>query len=398
MPAKIIGLTYVHENQALAMATQCWCERFQRETGADAIVIDLKAIDGMQRLQTTLAKGDIDFCFGVQGVGSRLTIDSGESLWTHYQTPFLGFHYDSPSCNIYNHFCDSLYVANLYGFGCLFEIQQGYVKNAQINERIPYEVDPAERRGIPFKDRPIRMSFLKSGKSPSTYADYLNQIKPPLREALWAAIEKAEKNENLLLCELISNAFKACGFDPTQHWAEFWGFADWIDNYIRSKRAADMVNWLKFQDGAVIIGEGWDFIDKTGAKAIFKRGIPAEEGISVYAQSQFVFNTSPYGSDIIHERVIIGLSDYCCVVSDTNAWWDEHFANVPALYRFRWGTDYGPKILEFINDPTAADKAQTTIGFHRIRETLGGHKQIPQIMKIAKKVRPFAQQKSANPK
>jgi len=389
---KIIGLTYLHANQALATVTDYWCDNFSR-LGHETISLDLNAPDGGKRLQELLSGGDVEFCFGQQGVGSRLTIGD-ESVWTHFRTPFLGMHADNPSCNIYNHFCDSPYVANLYQFECLFDIQKRYVKNAQFNDHIPYEIDWMGANNLmPFARRPLRIVFMKSGKSPAPYADNLNQVKPPLREALWAAVEKAWRDENLVICDLLAEAFKACGLDRAQYWNEFWGFADWIDNYIRCKRAADLVEWLKFQPGAVIVGDGWDFIDKTGAKAIFKPSVPALEARTLYEQAQYLCNTSPYGSNIIHERIYLGLGTLCYVLTDTNAWWDRHFAAIPSLCRFRWGEDWRARLEAALNDPQAGEKADSIAGLTRMIDKLNGTAQIPKIVATAGRVRDFAEQK-----
>ncbi len=200
--------------------------------------------------------------------------------------------------------------------------------------------------------------FLKSGKSPLLCADQINQILEAfLRDAIWAAIDQASQNENLVICDLLQEAFAACGYDYRDFLAEFWGFAGLIEGYIRTKRAADLVEWLKFQPGAIIIGDGWDFIDKTGAKALFKPSIPGSTSPDLYSQTQFILNTSPYGSDIIHERV----NSWPCrhrgfVLSDTNAWWDEHFSDVPSLFRFRWNTNLDEQLQAALHDPHTPPK------------------------------------------
>jgi len=197
----------------------------------------------------------------------------------------------------------------------------------------------------------------------------------------------------LMICDLLAQAFLSCGHDHKEFWAEFWGFADIIDGYIRAKRATDMVEWLKFQEGAVIVGDGWDFIDKTGAKAIFKPSMPVVNACELFPQSQFTFNTSPYGYDIIHERVSIGLCNRSFVISDSNAWFDEHFVDVPQLFRFHWNRDLQEQLGDVINDPHVAEKADAGTGAQRIADTLFGHTQIPRLLNTAGAVRAFATDK-----
>jgi len=391
MKRKILGLTYVSANQVLNLVSQNYALGLQ-SFGWDAVTVDLSSPDGARQLQNELQSGAVAFCFALQGVGSRLTMgNDGPSVWTHFKTPFLSLHHDNPCCNIYNHFGDSPYVANLYLFGCHHDIQKRFVKSDQLSALLPYELAgiPYEQ-DIRFKDRPIRHLFLKSGKSPAVFAEGINQVKEPLREALWAAIAKAEADENLTICDLLTEAFIASGHDPARYWAEFWGFADLIENYIRTRRAMRVVEWLKFQEGAVIIGDGWDFIDKTNTKAIFKPSVSGYEANRMYNQTQFVFNTSPYGYDLIHERIPLGLCNRACVVSDTNAWWDTHFADVPSLFRFHWGQDIAAQCAEAIHDPHAASAADSAIGARRVEEKLYGYNQMVRMPMIAEQVRAFA--------
>ena len=388
--AKVYGLFFVHENGVLSYVTQIWRDRFRR-AGYEAESIDLNLSADVARLEGSLKYGEVAFCFGLQGVGSRLTVQNGESLWTRYRTPFLCLHHDSPSCNIYNHFCDSPYVANIYFFQCMYDLQVQFIKSNQINEPLQFEIEwlPLER-GPSFQERPIKYVFVKSGQSPERYAENISKIKQPMRDAVWAAVEMAEKNENISIGKLVMDAFVACGLDATKFWREFWGFAGWIEGYIRCKRAADMVNWLKYKDGAVIVGDGWDFIDRDGAKAVFMPSMPMERVERFYLESQFTFNTSPFGRDIIHERVFQGLGFHSFVVSDANQWWDDNFAGVPALYRFHWGADLASSLDEVIHDPHAAEKAMSPIGVQRIKEKLYGQAAIPAMVGIVEKVRVFA--------
>jgi hypothetical protein len=396
MSKRIFGFFFTHENRVLAHATDWWCLHF-RQHGYAADALDLGDPAHIALLEKALEKGDVLFCFGLQGVGSRLTLNNGASLWTHHRVPFVGMHYDSPCCNIYNHMCDSPYVGNGYFFECFLDMQRRFVKNDQINEKLPIEIDYTHPviAFPPFAARSRRISLIKSGHSPTLFAEKIDSIKQPLRDAVWSAIESAKRNENLCLGDLLTDAFLACGHDPASHWNEFWGIADWMDKYIRCARAAALVDWLKFQPGAQIIGDGWDFIDKEGAKASFTPSIPAEQTYPIYIDTQFTFNASPYGKDIIHERVFIGLSTYGCVVSDTNAWWDEHFSDVPSLYRFHWGANFPARLDEAINDPHAAENAQSGIGARRIHDTLYKQTAPDAIRSIAEKVRTFADQKMA---
>jgi hypothetical protein len=150
-----------------------------------------------------------------------------------------------------------------------------------------------------------------------------------------------------------------------------------LDLYSRRKRALDFVEWLKFQEGAVIIGAGWDFIDRTGVRAEFRAPLPMHESFPLYEQSQFVCNTNPYARDHIHERIVCGLAMGCCVLTDTNAWWDKNFADVPALTRLDWGRPLDEQ-TGIIHKPDVAAEVSLTGRAPALRHfwDRGNHKRI----------------------
>ena len=392
---KVLGLTYASENAVLEHATRSYIGRFHGH-GIHAEILNLATPDAGAQIKAQLESGTVSFGFALQGVGSRLTIGPSETnLWTQYQTPFLSLHHDNPSCNVYNHCVDSRYVANLYLFESFLDVQTRYLRSHQINAWLPYEIDYMPcHQGLPFAERPLDLLFLKTGKEPRLYVDQLNQIVEPLREAVWAALDQAGQNENLVLFDLLAEAFRTCGYDPQNHQADFWGFADLMENYLRAQRAAQFVESLKHQKGALIMGDGWDFIDKTSAKAIFKPATAAHSAIELFPQTKIVCNTSPYGRDIIHERVTLGLCNHALVVSDTNAWWDKHFSDVPSLTRFRWKDDLSAVLNTVRQDPELADKAASPCGEKRVRDTLFRDTHIDRMLDIAAQVRAFAAQEN----
>ena len=83
-----------------------------------------------------------------------------------------------------------------------------------------------------------------------------------------------------------------------------------------------------------------------------------DKAAELYEQTQFVFNTNPYGADIIHERILFGLMRGCCVITDTNAWWDKNFSDVPALLRVDLSGSLDEQINPYVTS-NAAEYAKT---------------------------------------
>ena len=162
-----------------------------------------------------------------------------------------------------------------------------------------------------------------------------------------------------------------------------------MDYYLRRLRAIEMVEWLKQQDGAVIIGNGWDFIDRSTSKAEFRPAIDANTAMELYGQSQFVLNTNPYASDIAHERIINGLAYGSVVVSDSNAWWAKYFCDIPALHLFNWNAPLADQLNPIIQDIECAAAASYS-ATQRLREVFYSYEITPNLLDAAAQVRKFA--------
>lgn len=355
--SKVIGIVHVHANQALSSASEMFCRRF-RARGYDAEVLDISTIEGQQRLNDYVVQGNIAFAFGIQGIGSQLKTQDGYNLWGAAQIPFLCLHYDNPCYNPAHHCADTPFVANFYFFPSFLAIKQNYLPSAQISALLPYEIDefPAEPR-LDFTARPIRLLFLKTGETLEEPERQISALPTVMQQTVKQKLQCAEAEPNRHICDIVQEIFIHHALKRDEHHKLFWGLAQVMDTYIRRKRAIDFVQWLKFQDGAVIMGNGWDFVDRKGTCAVFRPGIPAQDTIGLYEQSQFICNSNPYGSDIVHERVLYGLLMGGCVISDRNAWLQKELGTLPALTLFDWDKPLEIQLRPALDNPRAAQYA-----------------------------------------
>lgn len=389
---KILGIVHTHANRILYAASELYCTRF-REQGFDAQVLDLGEPGALENLGTVLSSGAVAFAFGIQGIGSKLETGDGDNLWAAAQVPFLCLHYDNPCYNPVNHVNDSPYVANFYFFPSFLELKHRYLPSAQVSALLPFElleVPPAPR--IPFADRPIKLLLLKTGATLDEPVAQLNSLNKPLRDAVFERLKYAELNPNFQICDLTQEVFDRNGIDRDDHPKLFWGIAQVMDIYLRRKRAIDFVNWLKFQPGAVIVGNGWESIDRTGSCAEFRPSIDAAAAFAMFEQTQIICNINPYGRDIIHERTIQGLLMGCGVISDSNTWSEHTLGEIPTLQLFHWDQPLDAQLLAFIADPLIGTKTaaarDTTIAKFRHQHTIT--MMIDGAQQITEKMREFA--------
>ncbi|MDX2028173.1 MAG: hypothetical protein SFW62_06015 [Alphaproteobacteria bacterium] len=386
MSQVVFGIVGPSENDALTAATSCYAYALNR-LGYDARVIDFRVPELAQSFKQHIQKGDIAFAFGLQGVGSQLKAgDNTTCLWTAIKKPFISLHNDHPCHNIHNHYGDSSFVANLYHFDSFREAKEKYLPSGQISKYMPmgFAVADSSPR-IAFAERPIKFLYMKNSCDLSAEQAYCDALPAPLRDAVRQQTERALKNPNLELCDLVDEVFTSHGFSRHQLWDEFWDIARVMDRSIRHARAAAFIEWLKFQEGAVIIGDGWDTVDKTGTRAVFKPAMSAYASHMLYQQSQIVCNTNPYGRDIIHERTMAGLGIGACVFSDTNGWWEKNASDIASLALYNWSDPLDDQLQSHLKDMKKAGEAASAsvAAYHRLFPA----QDVGQLVRLAEDVR-----------
>jgi len=349
---RVLAIVYQSENNVLVPSTLTMAEAITAH-GYNVELVDLSDAAKFQELYRTLASGDVAFAYGLQGVGSQL--HAGEqNLWHATRTPFISLHYDHPCYCIGNHIANSPYVMNVYHYQSSEVVFEKYIAPLRSYKRLSASLNvncfPLPDVTTPFESRPIKFLYLKTGVTLDPYRAHFDSLPKFLRDGAWDQLAVAQQNPNLSLCDLAATLFAPETFFDPDNQVEFWALVKAMDLYLRSKRAIDFVNWLKRQDGAVIIGNGWDGIDKTGARATFKPSLDAMEANALYQQTQFICNTNPYAADMIHERTILGLLFKCAVITDTNAWTDAHMEDTENLIRFDWASSLDTQILPMIQD------------------------------------------------
>ncbi len=350
MAKKVLGLVYINEHRALFGAASMYADLI-RAKGYEVEVFNLAQDGAGEKLSQILNPDEVAFCYAPQGVGSRLGNSEGRTIWEQRRIPFVGLHGDNPCYNIFNHFSNTSYVANLYLYESFVDLHHRYIGGNQVVGHVPMRTGDVGLEPLPFLERPIKLLYLKKGESVQECVNVLNGLQPALRDAVWQQLERTPVSPNLLVCDLVQEIFDQMTISRAENFDLFWGCVHWMDMYIRRKRAADFVDWLKMQDDAVIVGDGWDFIDRTNVRATFKPSVDLYASSELYKQAQIICNTSPYGRDVLHERTIFGLLNHSITISDTNEWWDKHFGDIPALKRFSWGEPLGDQLHAIVNRP-----------------------------------------------
>ncbi len=242
-----------------------------------------------------------------------------------------------------------------------------------------------------FKERPYTYLYLKTGNDLEDIKEDLKLTPDPIQKGFFAAVCDLQEDPNLEMADVVDSIFRSNGLDSNKCQVEFWNVVRLLDRYMRRLRSILFVEWLKNKEGAFIVGDGWDFIDKSNAKAIFMPSVPANRVYDMCYNAKFVCNTNPYGTDIIHERVVFSFTAGTCVISDRNKWLDDNLGDIPALTLFDWNKDIEEQIASFVHDEAKAGE-YADAAYYDIHKRYKGNP-IKGIIEFAESVRTFAQGK-----
>ncbi len=357
MAKHVFGFYGPNANNALKVSSDYFKQGFAAR-GYDVDIIDAASAADKARVLAALQAGRVAFGFGLQGVGSLLSFEDEIVAWQAFGVPFVGLHHDHPCYNTLHHLSASRFVGNLYFYRCFLEDKLRFLPSAQLSRAASFgflqaDLPPAP----PFETRPFRFLYPKTGQRPASFLSFLAEVPANVRMALTDQIVRLLQDPNLSICQMVGELFDALRLDRQEQFILFWHFVKMIDSYIRAQHAMLFVQWLMKQEGAVIVGNGWDFLDKTGARASFLPSMDFGAMDALYQQARFVCNTNPHGHDFVHERVLIGLAYGACVLSDSNSWWDTHGGALPALSLFNWRAPLDAQLEAIMDLPDAAARA-----------------------------------------
>ncbi len=309
-----------------------------------SFVVDLRQADCTNRLQSIGAQHDILLGYGYAGIGAHLKTGDA-SLWDKFQIPFLSLMYDHPFYNPALHSASARSACNCYAVRDFYDVQRDYIKSPQPAVQLKISsngyVIPHERS---WNERDIDALFIKTGYDLRILEDSFKVMPPAFHTIVWDCIRTAQKDGDIVLTDFVRDGFAASGIDfrrDQQTWDDFVYIVRVINQYLRYWRSEQLVEKLKHLP-ITIVGDGWDHIDKTNAKAKFLPAIQAPEVDPLVRRTKFILNTHPYARYAWHERVFQGLESGAAVISDRTRFTDEHFADLPNFIEFSWSDSSWP--------------------------------------------------------
>ncbi|WP_426955158.1 glycosyltransferase family protein [Muricoccus radiodurans] len=325
----VVAVIGQNENGILRESASRFMELL-RPLGVAGHVLDLFRPDWPATLDALLQERVL-FAWGPAGVGAHLPLEGG-NLWDALRVPFISVLADHPCIMPRNHHVPALHVANGYMVPDWLAVQRSLIRAPQLSGILPLGVLPNPHRdAIPWRDRPHRMVFVKTGSDPEAWrrrwADFPARIRAVLEESSEAALHGWPRE----VTEAVSEAAEGQGLWLEGRPEALFGLCYEVDTYVRDVRSTALARALLHLP-AVIHGRGWEHLAGQATRARFLPALDAALLPTLYAESGFVLNTSPNFTRGIHERVVNGFASGACVVSDANPVMEERFSGLPSFF------------------------------------------------------------------
>lgn len=323
MPPSIVAFVGENENGILAAASRDLLAA-ATPPGFGWEVLNIFDAEWTKRLNTRVRDGGIVFGFGCAGVGWDVSVADPQSggkknFWDALKIPFISLLADQPAHLPRNHRVAARYVANGYLIRDFFDLQRRVIRSPQISTVLPTAVTANPHRDrTPWSRRRHRMVFVKSGGDPEAFRQSWASFPARLRAVIEDASAEVLRGGTGDISDTLSSAFTAQQVEIGERHELFLCALHKVDLYTRMVRGTRMAQALT-RVPADIFGRGWEHIDTTASKARFHPALDASGLAALYAETQYLVNTTPNFSMGVHERVPNGFAAKACVISDDNA-------------------------------------------------------------------------------
>ncbi|MGE3624307.1 MAG: hypothetical protein AB7H77_10620 [Bdellovibrionales bacterium] len=384
----IIGFIGENANGVLRNSTMAMGYHFAKKKISSPI-IDLCHPECFDYLRIAASKYDILFCFGYAGIGAHLK-SGEENLWDKFKMPFLSLMYDHPFYYPTHHNVSAKYVCNCYASEDFLEVQHEYIKSTQPAVLLAISSNGYDKvHDLPWAMRDIGILFCKTGQNLAIYEDSFKVMPAFYRSVTMEAISAVKKKSDRKITDLVRDQYLAAGIDCREDdktWDDFVYIVRIIDQYIRDYRSNQLIEKTKHLP-VIVVGNGWDHIDKEKCKAVFKPSVSAVEFDQLVRRSKIILNSHPYGRNAWHERVFQGLESGAAVISDRTDFTDRHFSDLANFVGFDWSDPEWPQKVEFCAQNLIETPFDILPARHRLMERFPPDATANQMIELGKKLR-----------
>jgi hypothetical protein len=286
--------------------------------------IDLLENNWPTKLNEALSKGQPLFCFGYQGFGMGLELDSG-NLWNKLKVPFISLMGDAPFYSPKLHSTVGPSFFHVYASedfqNVYHEFMQG--QNFSVVYKGFYPPNPYAEQ-ILWQDRDLEIVYVKTGVDPRQLLRGWDIFPAKLRAAVEDAVTSALSGQTKTIAQLVAHTCRDHNIDFGARKELFLRMCSEVDKYVRAVRAERMLREV-MRHGGHIFGD-WPHIEKANTPARFHGTISAEKLYEVYGRSKILVNVSPCTLKYVHERIVAAFLAKCFSISDATPFMHEALA------------------------------------------------------------------------
>ncbi|MCA3358807.1 MAG: hypothetical protein ING02_12485 [Roseomonas sp.] len=289
--------------------------------------IDLLENNWPAKLNAVLSKGQPLFCFGYQGFGMGLELDSG-NLWSSLKVPFISLMGDAPFYSPQLHSTVGPGFFHVYASEDFQNVYHEFMRgqNFSVVYKGFYPPNPYAEQ-ILWQDRDLEIVYVKTGVDPRQLLRGWDIFPARLRAAVEDAAKSALSGQTKTIAQLVAHACRDHNIDFGARTTLFLRMCTEVDKYVRAVRAERMLHEV-MRHGGHIFGD-WPHIEKTNTRARFHGTVSAEKLHEIYGRSKMLVNVSPCTLKYVHERVVAAFLSKCFSISDGTAFMTQELAAYP---------------------------------------------------------------------
>ena len=360
-----------------------------RGLGLNVAMFTADGADWPQRLIQILLNGDVAFALTMSGIGADLQVE-GKPVWDTAKIPLFNWSCDHPCYFPARHAIRSRYLIHGYVFPDHARYNIRHLRPNGVAFAVHLGIPPRSvfaGAPLPLPSRNGRIMFTKSGYD-------INKI-----EATWRGYDPTLQRIIFPAAETLYTCSTADFLPTLQRISEPYGmFLDGdsrltlllvreIDNYVRFKRAACVVETLR-RYPVDVFGAGWDHVDrmdKTGSPGSLEFHGPMnwQETMQRLPHYMACVSTNPLIEESIHDRVFFALAASVVPISDGNSFARRSMPGLqPYMFTFsRKGIEQA--IEAVLTQPTEA-LAQTEEAWNALARPFSMRQAASQILQFVK--------------
>lgn len=314
------------EYKALDGITMAYAQGFET-LGYHAICLDLTRPDWITQFHEYEKKYSIKLALGMSGIGLDIKTNKG-NLWELCKIPFINVFCDHPCYFLQRHCYPSKYVVNAYDTKDWVDFHANFIKSSNLTYHHRFFIPPPVDT-IQNDDHCDQIIFPKSGKAPNELLARWNQLPSMLKKILFAARElyfSTGINEKPIHPYIIDACIQH-NIHITHNLPLFCFLIAQLDDYTRRYKNTVICNEI-INMPVKILGNHWDYIDKSNAKAEFIESGDFHQTDILMKNCLAVINVNPNFEHCLHDRVGRSISNGTTPITDGNQFLNQYIPEI----------------------------------------------------------------------